>query len=119
VTGAEPYLRNINEQIVLAAWTNSDGITFEPFIDGRALGYRITECATGRVEYIVLSPTDVHEVNEANGATADTFVYAVDPKWAKKYDERTARETQSYSVIDYAEVVTYVNHFENESEDDE
>ncbi len=107
--GAESYLRNANEQIVLAAWTNGDGITFEPFIEGHTLGYRITEVATGKVEYILLNPTEHHEFNPDNDATADTFVYHVDGDGEQEY--QAAPDDGTTSIIDFAYPIIFVNHF--------
>ena len=110
---AEPYLRNSNEQIVLAAWTNGDGITWEPFIDGRTLGYKLTEVSTGRVEYILLVPTDNHDINPENGATADTFLYHLDQDAADEwhFEVEEHGESDVTAITDFAEPIVYVNHF--------
>lgn len=97
------------EQIAEIEWTNSDGITYEPFIEGHILGYRITELQTGKVEYMLLSPTEHHEINPDNGATADTFLYHVDHLGAESYQE--APDDGTVSIIDFAYPAIYLNHF--------
>ena len=107
---AEPYLRNSNEQVVLAAWTNDDGVTWEPFIEGRTLGYKLTNVATDRVEYILLNPTASHEINPENGCIADTFVYHLDQDAADEYHEAVEHSAIA-SAIDFGDPLVYANHF--------
>lgn len=95
-----------------AKWTNADGILFEPHREGNAIGYRITDIESGRVEYLLLNPTEVHEVNPENGALADTFIYQVHPNDAALYHEiREHHPEDLLSVLDYADALSYTNHF--------
>jgi hypothetical protein len=101
------------QEIAIAAKTNVDGVTFEPWTDGESLGFRIIECATGKVEYIILCPTDRHEYNPDNEATADTFLYVVDAKHAADY-ERDAADGLIVDPLEYGVADVYVNHFGKE-----
>lgn len=91
------YFRDSNESIVITSRTTEDGITWEPWTDGESIGFRAIEVETGRAEIVKLTPTDWHEVNPENGATADVFLYHV---------------TEDEAAEEIELVATYVNLFE-------
>ena len=87
-----------------AKWTNADGILFEPHREGNAIGYRITDIESGRVEYLLLNPTEAHEVNPENGALRPPAAWAY-------HDHREHHPEDLLSVLDYADALSYTNHF--------
>lgn len=110
------YLKDQNEQIVAQAFTNADGITFEPFAMDGVVGFRIVEVATERVEYLVLAPSGGHEYNEDNGATADTFVYTIAGDEALALDADIQNHGHAV-VADYYTSAVFINHFERGNHD--
>jgi len=95
-------------------FTNDDGITFEPYVDEGVIGYRVTEEESGRVEYIVLSPSGMHQFNEANGALADTFIYVIAGDDALDFEAES-----DTSIVYYHSYALYVNHFARADEVEE
>lgn len=80
--------------------TTTEGVVFEAHAEGHAIGWKITDPTTGRIEHLMLAPSGGHEINPDNGAIADTFLYLT-----------TGEVGPEESVVDSGEPLTYVNHF--------
>jgi hypothetical protein len=79
--------------------TTTEGVVFDAHAEGHAIGWKITDSETGRVEYLMLAPSGGHQINPDNGAIADTFLYLT-----------TGEVGPGDSVVDSGEPLTYVNH---------
>jgi hypothetical protein len=56
--------------------TSDEGVTFTPWTDGWAVGFRITREQDDRVEYLVLNPSGGSDPGEAG--RGDVFLYHAD-----------------------------------------
>ncbi len=86
--------------IAAPALTTQEGVVFEAHVEGTAIGWKITDPASGRVEYLMLAPSHGHEINTDNGAIADTFVYL------------TTGDVEADQIVESGLPLTYVNHFD-------
>jgi hypothetical protein len=51
-----------------------EGVTFTPWTNGYAVGFRVTRKQDGRVEYVLLNPSSGHDRPDFDGR-GDVFVY--------------------------------------------
>ena len=95
-------------------WTNADGIVFEPWIIGHAVGFKVSNPETDRIEYVMLNPSNIHEINPEDGCVADTFVYHLDQDAADEYHSIADADGPDRIIpelLDFGDPLIYVNHF--------
>lgn len=85
------------------------GVIFSPVVFNGCLGYQVQH-PDGRRELVLLAPTTAHQVNSDNGAEGDTFLYHLR---GEDFADWTRAESAA-SPVDFADAITYVNHFEEE-----
>ena len=93
-----------------SGWMTRNGLIYTPIMLDRQIGYKVHDPERDCTEYILLNPTDDHEINVDNGAIGDTFVYHLDAEGTAEW--QSAPDDGTVSIIDFADPVTTVNHFQ-------
>lgn len=92
------------------------GVTYTPATFENALGYVVTH-PDGRKECLILHPSGWHDIN-ARDSQGDTFIYRMNTdevaEWERNCADPDAEPLDWWHFV--GAPVTYVNHFENESE---
>jgi hypothetical protein len=79
--------------------TSEEGVTYTPWTDGWAVGFRVTRTQDDRVEYVVLNPSG----GGLNDGEGDVFTYHLDTP---------LKDDGPGDVVAAASPVVYVNVFE-------
>lgn len=56
--------------------TSVEGVTFTPWTDGWAVGFRVTRELDDKVEYVLLNPSSSHSGDGDMEGRGDVFLYA-------------------------------------------
>lgn len=90
--------------------TQGNEVTYEPWTDGYAVGFKVTHTPTGTVEYIYLNPSN----NEDNSDVPNVFIYQGtegDPAFDSAFHHYTVLEDVKGGWITYR---CTCGHFEAE-----